>query len=135
MFVRLSSLSPAVTLRAGPPSHVLRASSVIAGLTLVLAVIPLRSYARVERLQGIALADSMASAAWTARLMLVSMVVRPCSPAVLLACWALVAEPEDLLAASQPDFVREVALLCIAPVIPLGQQDRVLCNGWVPDPW
>ena len=98
-------------------------------------MIPLCSYARVERLQGIALADSTASAAGTARLMPASTVVRLCSPAVLLACWALVAEPEDLLAASQPDFVREVSLFCIAPVIPLGQQDRVLCNGWVPDPW
>ena len=99
----------------------------IAGLTLVLAMIPLCSYARVERLQGIALAGSTASAAWTACLRPVSTIVRPCSPAVLLPCWALVAEPEDLLAAFQPDFLREVALLCIALVIPLCQQDRVLC--------
>ena len=55
-------------------------------------------------------------------------------PAVLLSCWALVAEPEDLLVALQPVFVRKVAVVCIATVIPLSQQDRVLCNGWVCNP-
>ena len=114
---------------------VVRASSVIAGLALVLAMIPLCSCGRVERLQGVASASSMPSTAWTARLIASSPGCRRSSPAVLLSCWALVAEPENLLAASQPDFVWKVPLLCIATVVPLYQQDRVLCNGWMLDPF
>ncbi len=52
---------------------------------------------------------------------------------MLLSRWALDAQPEDLLVASQPDTIRKVPVLCIALVIPLCQQDRVLCNGWVLD--
>lgn len=53
---------------------------------------------------------------------------------MLLACWALVAEPEDLLVPFQPDFFGKVPLLCILTVVPLSQQDRVFCNGGVLDP-
>ena len=57
-----------------------------------------------------------------------------CRPAMLLTRWALVAKPENLLVTFQPDFIRRMPMICIAFVIPLCQQDRVLGNGWVPDP-
>ena len=100
-------------------------------VTLVLAMIPLCSYARVERLQGVASARSMPSTNGAALFAVISSWGRP---AVLLACWALGAEPEDLLNTFQPDFVRKVSLVCIAFVISLGQQDRVLCDAWVLKP-
>ena len=59
-------------------------------------------------------------------------------PAVLLPCWALIAEPEDLLAAAQAGIVREVILGCIASMVPCCQDSfavRVLTlsKGWVLD--
>ena len=92
-------------------------------------MIPLFSYARVERLQGVAFARSMPSTDAAALFAAISSAMRWGRPAVLLAFWAVGAEPEDLLATFKPDFVRKVPLVCIA--IPLCQQDRVLCNGWV----
>ena len=43
-------------------------------------------------------------------------------PAVLLPCWAVGAEPEDLLATFQADFVRKVPMLCVASMVPLSQE-------------
>ena len=97
-------------------------------------MVPLCSYGRVERLQGAAFTSSHPSTAWTACLIGTSLVIWLCRPPVLLSCRALVAEPEYVLVASQPDFVRQVPLLCIVFMVPLCQQDRVLCNGWLLDP-
>ena len=127
----MDGLLPAATLRAGPPSHAARASSVIAGLTWVLVMIPLCSYARIERLQGVAFARSMASTEGAAYFAARGSTVRWGRPAVLLSCWTLLAKPVDLLGAFPPDFVRKVPKVCIALVIPLSQQNRVLCNAWV----
>ena len=130
----MGGLLPAASLRAGPSSDVVRASNVIPKVTLVLAMIPLCSYARVECLQGVASARSMPSTNGAALFATISSAIRWGRPAVLLACWALGAEPEDLLSTFQPDFVRKVPLVCIVFVIPLSQQDRVLCDAWMLKP-
>ena len=98
-------------------------------------MIPLCSYARVERLQGVALTSSPPSTGWTACLTAASLVRRRSRPAVLLACWTLVAKPKDLLSASQPDLFRKVPMKCIACMTPV-RQNRVLafCKGWVLQP-
>ena len=132
----IDSLLPAASLRAEPPSQVGRASCVLAGLALVLGMVPLCSYPGAQRLQGVALASSMPSTEWTACLAAGSPLVRWCRPAVLLACWTIVAEPEDLLLALQAYFVRKVPTLCVARVIPLCQEGShfrilALCKGWV----
>ena len=77
-------------------------SCVIAGLALVLGMVPLCSYARVQCLQGVAFASSLPSTKWTACFAAASAPARLSRPAVLLPCRALGAEPEDLLAAVRP---------------------------------
>ena len=47
---------------------------------------------------------------------------------MLLACWAVGAQPEDLLVAPQGDLVREVARLNIPLVVPLSQQWMLACR-------
>ena len=125
--------------RAGPPSHRMGASCVIARLALVLALIPFCSYGRVQRLQRVAFASSLPSTEGTACLVAAASIMRRCRPAVLLPRWALFAEPEDLLGATQADVVREAPLGCIAFMVPLSEDNFVvrvltLCKGWVPDP-
>ena len=115
----VNALPPAATLWADPPSKVGRASSVLTGLTSVLDMIPFCSGARAERLQGVAFASSMPSTEWTACLGATSAACRRSSPAVLFPCWALGAEPEDLLAAPQCHFVRRVPLSGISLFNPL----------------
>ena len=100
-------------------------------------MVPLCSYVRTQGLQGVTLASGMPSTDWTACLNAVISLVRWCRPAVLLPCWALVAEPEDMLVALQPGVVGKVALRCIAFMVPLCQEGfhlRVpgLCKGWLP---
>ena len=110
----------------------------VAGLAVILGVIPLCSYVGVKRLQGVASASGLPSTertAWSAWLHAVTWL---CRPAVLLPCWAIGAEPEDLLVAFQADFVRKVPLLCIARVVPLCQEGShfrvlALCKGWLLD--
>ena len=56
---------------------------------------------------------------------------------MLLPCWALVAEPQDLLVAFQPDIVGEVPLRCIACMVPFCQKSfasgvLTLCKGRLP---
>ena len=131
----MDALLLAAKLRADPPGQVSGVSRVVAGLAFVLAMIPLCSYARMKSLQRVAFARHMPRTAWTTCLLETVSAKWLCSPAVLLSCRALVAQPEDLLGACPPDFVRKVSLLCIALVIPLCQQDRVLCNGRVLDPF
>ena len=63
---RVAGLLPAATLRAGPPSPVAGVSSVVAGLPLVPVMVPLCSYVRVERLQGVASACSLPNTEGTA---------------------------------------------------------------------
>ena len=109
-------------------------SRVIAGLALVLGVVPLCSYVRVQRLQGVASASSVPGTAWTAGLATASSMLWHCRPAVLLPCWALVAKPEDLLAAFQSGIVGKVSLWWIAFMVPSCQDKfavRVLtlCKG------
>ena len=106
----------------------------IARLALVLALIPLCSYGRVQCLQRVTSASSLPSTEGTARLVFASSIVRSCSPAVLLPRWTLVAEPPDLLIALQSGVVGEVFLGCIAFMVPLCQNSfavRVLtlCKG------
>ena len=96
-------------------------------------MVPLCSYAREERLQGVALTSNLPSTTWTTCPDGPSSAKWLCRPAVLLSCLALAAKPEDLLMAFQPDFVGKVPVNCIATVVPLCQQDRVLCNSWVLD--
>ena len=96
------------------------AGSVVAGLVLILTVVPFCSYVRVERLQRVASASSLSSTEGTACLDTASPIKWLSRPAVLLTCWALGAEPEDLLVAFQPYFVRIVSLSGIAFVIPFG---------------
>ena len=86
----------------------MRAGSVLAGLPLVLAVMPVSSYDRMKGLQGVAIASSMPSTDWTAWNATPGAITGLCRPAVLLSCWALVAEPEDLLAALQCSVVGKV---------------------------
>ena len=55
---------------------------------------------------------------------------------MLLSGWTIGAEPEDLLVALQPYFVRKVPMLCITRVIPLCQEGShfrvfALCKGWL----
>ena len=83
---------------------------------MVPAIVPVCSCVRVERLQGVAPASSSPSTVWTACLPATGSIVRLCRPAVLLPCWALGAEPEDLLATSQ---------LCIAR-----SDCQIDCFGW-----
>ena len=61
----MDGLLPAATLRAAPPSHIVGASSVVAELAFILAMVPFCSYARVKRLQGVAFARSLPSTEWT----------------------------------------------------------------------
>ena len=104
-----------------------------AGLVCVLAVVPLCSYVRVECLQGVAFTSSPPGTEWTARLVAAGAIHRRSRPAVLLPCWALDAEPENVLVASQPDAVGIVSLSCITYVIPLGQERVIaLCKSWMP---
>ena len=91
----------------------------LAELAFILGMVPLCSYVRVERLQGITLANSLPSTTRTPCLAASSSVTGRSRPAVLLPCWALGAEPEDLLAALQPGVVGKIALSCIALMIPL----------------
>ena len=125
-------------LRAGPPSHIMGASSVIARLVLVLVLIPLCSYGRVQCLQGIASASCHPNTEGTACLGFARSKIRHCRPAVLLPRWALAAKPEDLLVAVQAGVVREVLVGCVAFMVPFCQAcfaSRVLtlCKGWVLD--
>ena len=125
-------------LRAVPPSQVGGASSVVAGLTLVLGMVPLCSYVRVQRLKGIALASSLPSTVrttWSGRL---SAITRLCRPTVLLTYRALDAEPEDLLVAFQSGVVGIIPPEGIVLMVPFSQESfasRVLalCKGWVLD--
>lgn len=129
---RVDGLLPTATLRAGPPSQVKRSSSVIVRPALVFTVVPVCSCARVKRLKGVAFAGSPASTEGTARQTTASSVLGCSRPAVLLPCWALAADPEDLLAASQCHLVRPESLSCIAMVIPLCQKGMIaLCKAWV----
>ena len=57
----MNGLLPAATLRAEPPSQVGGATGVIARLAFILGTVPLCSYARVPRMQGVAFASSLAS--------------------------------------------------------------------------
>ena len=116
---RMDGLLPAATLRPGPPGQVGGASSVVAGLAVVLAVIPICSCVWVGRLQGVAFASSMPTTEWTAIPCMGSSSVRVSRPAVHLPCWALGTEPEDLLGTFQPYFIRKVFLSCVALVVPL----------------
>ena len=114
----------------------MRASSVVAGLILVLGMIPLCSYVGAQLLQRVALANSLASTEWATIVVEAIPHTRRCRPAVLLSHWTIGAEPEDLLAASQTDFVRKVATLCITKVVPLCQKGSrwgilALCKGWL----
>ena len=114
----------------------MRASSVIARLALVPGKVPLCSYGRVQRLQGVAFARSLPSTDWTARLVFAGSIVRRCRPAVLLPRWALFAEPPDLLGALQAGVVREVFVGCVAFMVPFRQarfalRVLTLCKGWV----
>ena len=111
----------------------------ITGLTLVFGVIPLCSYVRVQCLQGVALASIPPSTDWTACLVTASLLIWCYTPAMLLPCWALGSEPEDLLGASLSSVVGKVALRCIALMVPLCQDSfasRVLtvCKCWVLGP-
>ena len=101
---------------------IVRASRVVAGLALVLGVVPLRSCVRVERLKGVALASTLPSTEATAPLDAASPSSRLSRPAVLFACWALGAQPEDLLGTPQSHLVRKFALSRIALVVPLCQE-------------
>ena len=92
-------LLPAAMLRGRPPSHKVRASSVVGWLTFILGIVPLCSYGRVQGVQGVAFASSLPSTEGTACLAAAISQIRHGRPAVLLSCWTLVAEPEDLLAA------------------------------------
>ena len=114
----IDGLLPAVTLRAGPPSDVAGASRVVAWLALVFAVVPLCSYVRIERLQRVATAHIPPRTEGTACLHAASAAERLSRPAVLLPCWALGAESENLLGASQCSLVRKVFQSYIAPVVP-----------------
>ena len=116
---RGDGLLPNAMLRAGPPGQVSAASGVVTRLALVLAVVPLCSCFRVDRLQGVASASSLPSTEGTCCFDTARATVGLRRPAVLLPCWALGAKPGDLLATFQPYFVREVSLRCIAFVIPL----------------
>ena len=118
----MDNLLPAATLRAGPPSKVTRASNIVLGLFCVLAKIPLCSYVRVKRLQGIALASNLSCTDGAACFVKASSMARGSSPAVLLSCWALLAEPPYWLGASQRCVLRVVVLSRIALVIPLRQK-------------
>ena len=89
-------------------------------------------------MQGVASASIMPSTEGTACLVLARSISRPCRPAVLLPCWALVAELEDLLVAVQAGVVREVPVGRIAFMVPFCQESfavrvSTLCKGWVPD--
>ena len=90
----------------------------IARLTLVLGIVPLCSYGRVQRLQAVASSSSHPSTEWTACLAFARTIIRHCRPAVLQTRRALVAEPEDLLVAVQAGVVGEVPIGCVAFVVP-----------------
>ena len=125
-------------LRADPPSQVGGAESVVTGLALILGIVPLCSYLRVQLLQGVAFASSVPSTARTACLAAAISLAGRSRPAVLLPCWAVCAEPEDLLAASHPGVLRKVSLSCIAFMVPFYQKSSAsrvlaLCKGWVLD--
>ena len=134
----MDGLLPAATLRAEPPGQMPRASSVVAELAFVLALIPLCGYARAQRLKGVAFASGLASTertAWSAWLHAVTWL---CRPAVLLSSWTIGAKPENLLVAFQADFVRKVPMLCVARVVPLCQDSShfrllAICKGWLLD--
>ena len=134
----MDALLPATPLRAVPPSQVGGPSSVVAGRALVLGMVPLCSYVRVQRLKGVALASSLPSTertAWSGRL---SAMTRLCRPAVLLTYRALDAEPEDLLAAFQSGVVGIIPPEGIALMVPFSQKSfasRVLalCKGGLLD--
>ena len=103
----------------------------LTGTALVPLGVPLCSCGRVQRLQGVAFTSSMSSTEWTACLLAASSMIRHCRPAVLLPCWALGAQPEDLLVALQLCIVRRVPSSCIALVIPLCQETVLaLCKCW-----
>ena len=61
---RMDGLLPAATLRAELPCQVARASSIVAGLALVLGMVPLCSYVRVRCLQGVAPASIPPNTKW-----------------------------------------------------------------------
>ena len=126
----MDGLLPAAVLRAEPPGQMRRAR-----LALVLCIVPLCSYAWVQRLQGVASASSMSSTEWTACLAAAHLRIRHCRPAVGLPCWAIGAKPEDLLVAFQPGVVREVRQRCIVPLCQKIFASRVLavCKGWLLD--
>ena len=135
---RMDGLLPTATLRAEPPCQVARASSVVAGLVFVLGIVPLCSYVRVQRLQGVAFASIPPSTKWTSCSAWLHAITGPCRPAVLLPCWAIGAEPENLLVASQTYFIRKVPMLCIMRVVPLCQESShfralAICKGRLRD--
>ena len=130
----MNGLLPAALLMASPPSQMRRASSVVAELALVLGMIPLCSYVRVERLQGVAFASILPNTKRISLSAWLHAITRLCRPAVHLPCWAMGAEPEDLLVALQADFVRKTPMLCIIRVVPLYQEGSpfrtlALCKG------
>ena len=111
----------------------------IAGLTLVFGVIPLCSHVRGACLQGVALANILPGTEWAVCQAAASSLIWCYTPAMLLPCWALGTEPEDLLGASLSSVVGKVAMRCIALMVPLCQDSfasRVptLCKCWVPGP-
>ena len=83
----------------------------VARLAFVLAMIPLCSYASMERLQGVALTSSLPSTTGAAVFAATSSAVRCGRPAVLLSCWTLLAKPVDLLAASPPHHLMQSCLV------------------------
>ena len=131
----MDGLLPAATLRAEPPGQ-MRAGSVVTRLALAPGIVPLCSYVRVQRLQRSCICERPVQHRMNSLSAAAHSHIRLCRPAVGLPCWAIGAEPEDLLTALQPYFVRKVPMLCIARAIPLcqdGSHFRILalCKGWV----
>ena len=132
----MDGLLPAAMLRADPPSQVGGGSSVVTGITFILGIVPLCSCVRVQLMQRVAFASSVPSTAWTSWSGGLHTITGPCRPAVLLSCWAVKAEPEDLLVTFQSSIVGKILLKCIAFMVPFCQESsawRVLavCKGWV----
>lgn len=123
---------PADTLRAEPPSHKRGASNVITGLTLIFCHGPTLQLYEVQSLQGVASVSILPSTEWPACLAAATAAAGP-SRLMLLSRWTFVAKLGYLLVDLQHDAVKKVPLVCIAIVLPLCQQRRILCNGWTID--
>ena len=105
-------------------------------MALILGIVPLCSYVKVQRLQGVAFASSLPSTVRTACLAAAILLLGRSRPAVLLPCWAVCTEPEDLFAAFHPGVLRKLSLSCIAIMVPLCQKSSALrvlalCKSWV----